>query len=46
MPATAFPITAAGSNRRKAMMASPSSKAAAAMERHGVTPPIAAYVEK
>lgn len=30
----------------QAMMASPSPEAAAAMERHGVTPPIVAYLEK
>ena len=30
----------------QAMMAAPSPQAAAAMERHGVTPPIAAYIEK
>ena len=30
----------------QAMMASPTPEAAAAMERHGVTPPVAAYVER
>lgn len=30
----------------QAMMAAPSAEAAAAMERHGVTPPIVAYVER
>ena len=28
------------------MMATPTPEAAAAMERHGVTPPVAAYVER
>jgi hypothetical protein len=30
----------------QAMMASPSPDAAAAMERHGVTPPLTVYIEK
>jgi hypothetical protein len=30
----------------QAMMASPSPKDAAAMERHGVTPPLTVYIEK
>ena len=30
----------------QAMMASPSPETAAAMERHGVTPPLAIYIEK
>ena len=30
----------------QAMMASPPPEAAAAMERHGVTPPIVAYIER
>jgi hypothetical protein len=30
----------------QAMMATPSPETAAAMERHGVTPPLAVYIEK